>query len=72
MYNFTALIATNQITGHVQNQNTSPITNVQVVASATINGANFQAQTDTDGSGNYSLNVANGIVVGQRELPGWG
>ena len=58
--NFTALIATNQITGHVQNQNSNAIANVQVVASATINGANFQAQADTDGSGNYSLNVANG------------
>jgi hypothetical protein len=58
--NFTALIATNQITGHVQDHNNSPIANVQVVASATINGANFQNQIDTDGSGNYSLNVANG------------
>jgi len=58
--NFTALIATNQITGHVQDHNNSPIANVQVVASAIINGANFQAQIDTDGSGNYSLNVANG------------
>ncbi len=59
--NFTALIATNQITGHVQDHNNSPIANVQVVASAIINGANFQAQIDTDGSGNYSLNVANGM-----------
>ncbi len=58
--NFTALIATNQITGHVQNQNNSAIANVQVVASAIINGANFQVQIDTDDSGNYSLNVANG------------
>ena len=58
--NFTALIATNQITGHVQNQNSNAITSVQVVAAAMINGANFQAQVDTDGSGNYSLNVANG------------
>ncbi len=57
---FVAVIATNQITGHVQDQNNAAIANVQVVASATINGANFQAQTDTDGSGNYSLNVANG------------
>jgi hypothetical protein len=58
--NITALIATNQITGHVQDHNNNPIANVQVIASATINGANFQAQIDTDGSGNYSLNVANG------------
>ena len=60
LYNFIALIATNQITGHVQDHNNSPIANLQVVASATINGASFQAQADTDGSGNYSLNVANG------------
>jgi len=59
--NFTALIATNQITGHVQDHNNNPITNVQVLASTTINGANFQAQIDTDGSGNYSINVANGM-----------
>jgi hypothetical protein len=58
--NFVALTATNQITGHVQDHNNSPIANVQVVASAMINGANFQAQVDTDGGGNYSLNVANG------------
>lgn len=58
--NFVALIATNQISGRVQDHNNSPIANVQVVATATINGANFQAQIDTDGSGNYALNVANG------------
>jgi hypothetical protein len=57
---FTALIATNHITGRVQNQNSNAIANVRVMASATINGANFQTQADTDGSGNYSLNVANG------------
>lgn len=57
---FTALVATNQITGHVQDHNNSPIANVQVVALATINGVNFQAQVNTDGGGNYSLNVANG------------
>jgi len=59
--NFIALVATNQITGYVQDHNNNPIANVQVVASATINGANFQTQVDTDGSGNYSLNVANGM-----------
>jgi putative Ig domain-containing protein/carboxypeptidase family protein len=60
LYNFIALVATNHITGHVQDHNNNALTNVQVVASATIGGANFQTQTDTDGSGNYSLNVANG------------
>jgi Putative Ig domain/Carboxypeptidase regulatory-like domain len=60
LYNFIALLATNQITGHVQDHNSNAIANVQVVASATIGEANFQAQADTDGSGNYLLNVANG------------
>jgi hypothetical protein len=60
LVNFTALLATNHITGHVQDSTNHPVSTVQVIASATINGTNFQAQTDTDGSGNYSLNVANG------------
>ena len=58
--NFTALLATASITGHVQDTNNNPITNVQVFASATISGVNFQAQGITDGSGNYSMAVANG------------
>jgi hypothetical protein len=33
---------------------------VQVFAGATISGVNFSAQANTDGSGNYSMNVANG------------
>lgn len=60
LVNFTALLATNHITGHIQDSSNSPVANVQVVAQATINGANFQAQANTDGSGNYSVNVANG------------
>ena len=60
LYNFIALIATNHITGHVQDSSNNPVSGVQVVASATINGSDFDAQMDTDGSGNYSLNVANG------------
>jgi len=60
LYNFIALLATNHITGHVQDSSNNPVSGVQVVASAAINGAVFQAQTDTDASGNYSLNVANG------------
>jgi len=60
LYNFIALLATNQITGHVQDHNNNPIVGVQVVATATINGANFQTQVDTDSSGNYALMIANG------------
>jgi hypothetical protein len=58
--NFTALLATNHITGHVQDSHNNPIANVQVYAWALIGGATFQSQATTDGSGNYSLNVGNG------------
>jgi hypothetical protein len=58
--NFTALMATNHITGHVQDSHNNPIANVQVFAWALIGGETFQSQVDTDGSGNYSLNVGNG------------
>jgi len=60
LVNFTALLATNQITGHVQDSNGAPIVNVQLFAGATIGGVNFQASANTDNSGNYSMNVANG------------
>jgi hypothetical protein len=60
LYNFVALVATNHISGHLQDSTNQAISGVQVNATATINGANFQAQATTDGSGNYSLNVANG------------
>jgi hypothetical protein len=58
--NFAALIATNQIIGHVQDSSGNPITNVQVFAGADIGGVPYSAQMNTDASGNYSLNVANG------------
>jgi hypothetical protein len=58
--NIIGLLATNHITGQVQDGNGHPIPNVQVMATATLGGAAFQSQTDTDGSGNYSLNVGNG------------
>ena len=58
--NFTALSATNQITGHVQQSNGNPIGYVGVWASATINTVDYFQFVDADGSGNYLLNVANG------------
>ena len=61
LVNFVALLATNRITGHVQDSTNHPVAVVQIIAQATINGMDFQAQTDTDSSGNYSLNVANGM-----------
>ncbi|HXT13368.1 MAG TPA: carboxypeptidase regulatory-like domain-containing protein [Candidatus Angelobacter sp.] len=60
-YDFIALLATNQITGHVQDSTNQPVIGAQVVATATINGANFQTQADTDDNGNYALNVPNGL-----------
>ena len=59
-WNFTALLATNHITGTVKDNNGNPIVGVGVNANATINGTNYQANfVDTDINGNYCLNVAN-------------
>ena len=59
LQNFTAILAPHHITGHVQFTN-APVAGVQVNAEATINGVDYNSQMDTDSSGNYSLNVANG------------
>lgn len=59
LLNFTAILATNHIIGNVS-FNGNPVSGVQVYASATINGVAYQSQVDTDSSGNYALNVANG------------
>ncbi len=59
-YNFTAVLATNQITGNVQFDGTN-VVGVGVYAYATISNVNYNINNvDTDGSGNYSLTVANG------------
>lgn len=57
--NFTGAVATNFISGNVQ-FNGSPVTNLNVYASATINGVSFNVNANTDDNGNYSFNVANG------------
>ena len=59
---FTAILATNYITGHVQDSDNNPISGVGVNVNTTtsINGVDYQSHTDTDDNGNYSLNVANG------------
>jgi uncharacterized repeat protein (TIGR03803 family) len=59
LQNFTAILATNYITGNVTANGTN-IVDVGVNASATINGTNFDQYVDTDTNGNYSLNVVNG------------
>lgn len=57
---FTLILATNTISGNVKDNSNNLITNVQVFAYATIGGLTYQAQANTDTSGNYSENVANG------------
>jgi|GEM_PF-553961 len=57
--NFTAILATNYITGNVQANGTN-IVGVGVNANATINSVNFSQYADTDANGNYSMNVGNG------------
>jgi Putative Ig domain len=59
--NFTGLLATNHITGNVQFNGTN-VVGVGLSASATVNGVDFNAYTDTDTNGNYSLKVANSNV----------
>lgn len=58
--NFTALLATNQLTGNVKYNGTNLI-GVGVNANTTTNGIYFDSQVDTDTNGNYSLNVGTGI-----------
>jgi hypothetical protein len=60
LQDFTGVLTTNLITGNVQQSNGNPIGGVGVFGYATINSVNYQTQVDTDGSGNYALNVANG------------
>jgi hypothetical protein len=59
LQNFTAVLATNYITGNVKTNGTN-IVGVGVNANATIGGVGYQSHVDTDINGNYSLNVANG------------
>lgn len=60
LQNFTAILATNHITGRLEGSDGIPITNVTVYAYANIGGKGYGISTDTDASGDYSLNVANG------------
>ena len=58
--NFSGTIGTNQISGLVQNTGNNPVVGVGVYGYATINGVTYNQYMQTDGSGYYSLNVANG------------
>ncbi len=57
--NFTAILATNHITGNVQYNGTN-LVGVGVYAYTPTNSVQYNASVDTDNNGNYSLNVANG------------
>jgi hypothetical protein len=57
--NFTAIAATNHISGNV-NANSTNIVGVGVWASGLISGLNYQQSSVTDAGGNYSINVPNG------------
>jgi hypothetical protein len=56
-----AIIATNQISGHVQTSAGQAIAGVGVSAMATINGYAFNAYMDTNPNGKYSFTVGNAI-----------
>jgi hypothetical protein len=58
--NIGAIIATNHITGHVQDNFGNPISGVGLFGYATINSLNyFPLKVDTDTNGNYAINVPN-------------
>jgi hypothetical protein len=61
LQNFTAILATNHISGNVKDSNGTNISGVEVFAYTNINGVTYQQDTDTDTNGNYSLNVPNGV-----------
>jgi len=58
--NFSVPLAPYHITGFVKDNNNNPLANVNVYASATINGTQYNQNGNADANGNYSLNVANG------------
>lgn len=60
LVNFTALLATNTISGTLKDNSNNAISNVQVYANATINGASYMPEVNTDVNGNYTLFVPNG------------
>ena len=60
LQNFTALLATNKISGRLLDNLSNPITNVQLYASMYVGSTNYSSQVYTDNGGNYSFNVANG------------
>ena len=67
--NFTAILATNYITGNVKANGTN-IDGVGVWASGTNNGVDYFQYVDTDNNGNYWLNVGNATWMVGLETSG--
>lgn len=57
---FVVRTVTAQINGFVRETNSNPVSFVNVFATTTLNGTNYNVNAQTDGSGNYSLGVFNG------------
>jgi hypothetical protein len=58
--NYVAKRTTAQIVGSVRDNSNNPLANVSVYASATVNNQSYNADGQTDGSGNFQLGVFNG------------
>jgi hypothetical protein len=58
--NFTAKPATGRISGSVRDTSGAPVGGIGISANAMIGVLNYSTWTATDGSGDYSMNVANG------------
>jgi len=60
LQNFTAILATNTISGNVKDSKGTNLAGLGVWASATISSVNYFQYVDTDANGNYSLTAASG------------
>ncbi len=60
LQNFTAILATNHITGNLKDTRGTNLADVAISVSALVNGTNYEAHTLTDANGNYSLYAPNG------------
>lgn len=57
---FTAIYATNHVTGWIHDSSGNPLTNVQLYAYTTFGTVTYITQVNTDTSGNYWMNLGNG------------
>ena len=68
--NFIGILATNQISGWLKDSQGNPLAGIEIYASARIGGLSYDQEVDTDSSGHYSLNVANGTW--EVQVADWG